>query len=152
MEGVRRAVASDIADVVRLAEEARQSTRTQRGGDLWLRENGRSSLPSEVATGLLADPTYEIAVGTIDDAEVGYVIARGEPPVAMIEELYVEPEAREVGVGEALVDHVLAWARQRGCTGIDGFALPGDRATKNLFERFGLTARAIIVHKALGDE
>ena len=28
--------------------------------------------------------------------------------------------------------------------------LPGDRALKNLFERFGVVARAIVVHKDLG--
>ena len=37
----------------------------------------------------------------------------------------------------------------RAAAGIDGFALPGDRETKNFFERFGLTARAILVHRSL---
>ena len=98
---------------------------------------------------LLADELHEVVVGTVDDAVVGYAVARGGGPVAAIEELFVERDAREVGVAEALVNHLLDWARQAGCRGIDGFALPGDRATKNLFERFGMVARAIIVHKPL---
>ena len=47
---------------------------------------------------------------------------------------------------------LLAWATAQGCFGIDALALPGNRATKNFFERYGLTARAIIVHKRLGDD
>jgi hypothetical protein len=32
---------------------------------------------------------------------------------------------------------------------MDSLALPGDRATKNFFESFGLKARAIVVHRSL---
>ena len=54
-----------------------------------------------------------------------------------------------MGVGEAMMELVLAWCDERGCRGVDSLALPGDRETKNFFERFGLTARAIVVHRAL---
>jgi len=48
---------------------------------------------------------------------------------------------------------VLDWCRAHDCRGIDAAALPGNRALKNFFERFGLTARAIVVHRALlGEE
>jgi hypothetical protein len=46
----------------------------------------------------------------------------------------------------------VAWARAHHCTGIDGFTLPGNRATKNFFETFGLTARAILVHRSLEED
>jgi GNAT superfamily N-acetyltransferase len=151
MEAARRATAADAGDLARLGGEARESVRSQRGGALWLAQDGRANLPPATIEELLADDGYEVVVGTVDDVTVGYAIAAGRPPVAVIEELFVEPGAREVGVGEALVGHLLEWARARGCTGIDGFALPGDRATKNLFERVGMVARAIIVHKPLED-
>jgi len=48
------------------------------------------------------------------------------------------------------MDLVLEWCDARGCRGVDSLALPGERATKNFFERYGLTARAIIVHRPLG--
>ena len=54
-----------------------------------------------------------------------------------------------VAVGEVVMDAAVAWARERGCFGIDSVALPGNRETKNFFERFGLTARAIVVHRVL---
>ena len=43
----------------------------------------------------------------------------------------------------------MAWCREKGCLGIDSVALPGDRATKNFFESFGLVARALRVHRPL---
>jgi hypothetical protein len=48
-----------------------------------------------------------------------------------------------------LMDQLVEWCRERGCIGVDSLALPGDRATKNFFESFGLVARAIIVHRRL---
>jgi hypothetical protein len=54
-----------------------------------------------------------------------------------------------VGVGEAVMDHLVAWCRAQGCFGVDSLALPGDRQTKNFFESFGLVARAIVVHRPL---
>ena len=65
-------------------------------------------------------------------------------------DIYVDPDAREVGVGEAMMDRGAGVVRGPGLSsGVDAVALPGDRATKNFFERFGLTARAIVVHRAL---
>ena len=52
--------------------------------------------------------------------------------------------ARQIRSGPAI-----AWATERGCFGIESMALPGNRETKNFFERFGLVARAIVVHRAL---
>ena len=69
--------------------------------------------------------------------------------LAVIEALYVEPDARAVGVGEALIDVVEEWAKARGCSGLDALVLPGMRDSKNFFEAFGLTARAIVVHRDL---
>jgi hypothetical protein len=44
---------------------------------------------------------------------------------------------------------LVEWCEGEGCSGVDSLALPGDRATKNFFESFGLVARALIVHKDL---
>ena len=68
--------------------------------------------------------------------------------MALIEELYTEPEARGVGVGRRLIQAVELWARATGCIGIESMALPGDRDTKNFFEAAGLIARAIVVHRS----
>jgi GNAT superfamily N-acetyltransferase len=63
--------------------------------------------------------------------------------------VYVDPAARGVGVGEAVMELVLAWCHGHACRAIDSLALPGMRESKNFFERFGLKTRQLIVHRAL---
>ena len=67
----------------------------------------------------------------------------------MIDDIFVEDEAREVGVGEAMVNDLIDWCEERKCIGIDAMALPGHRATKNFFEKFGFTARKLVMHQRL---
>lgn len=62
---------------------------------------------------------------------------------------HVEPEFRGVGAGDQLMDAFLGSARAAGISRVGGEALPGDRATKNLFERNGLVARLILVERDL---
>ena len=64
-------------------------------------------------------------------------------------ELFVEPPARSIGVGESMTDALLALAAERRCIGVDALALPGHRATKNFFEDQGFTARALTMHRPL---
>jgi GNAT superfamily N-acetyltransferase len=87
--------------------------------------------------------------GTIDGVPVGYALVSADGDVAVIEELHVDPEARAVGVGEALLDAVIIWAKEQACSGVDSFALPGARETKNFFETFGMTARLLVLHRDL---
>ena len=93
-------------------------------------------------------------VGDLDGSAMGFAVARlvelaDGTPLAEIDALYVLPEARGVGLGEALMDEVLVWAAGAGAAAVDAVALPGDRVTKNFFERYGMTARALQVHRRL---
>ena len=67
----------------------------------------------------------------------------------MVRQVYVHPEAREVGFGDYMLAAAIEAIRQMGGTVVESFALPGDRDTKNLYERAGMTARKIIVSKRL---
>jgi GNAT superfamily N-acetyltransferase len=69
----------------------------------------------------------------------------------VLSEIYVDPAARGLGVGERMMDLVLSWCADHHCQGIDSLALPGMRDSKNFFERFGLKARLLVVHRALED-
>lgn len=89
-------------------------------------------------------------VACVSGDVVGVLSYVDEARIRCVTLVHVREQAREVGVGDALMEFVLRDAVQAGCTHIRSSALPGDRATKNLFERNGLVARAIQVEKKLG--
>ena len=67
--------------------------------------------------------------------------------LGVVEDVFVEEQARGIGIGEALMDPAIGWFVSLGCFGADAVALPGMRATKNFFETFGFTARLLVVHR-----
>ena len=158
-EGARLASSDDIALLVPIAVAQAQSIDGQRGADMLV----RSELPftaDSLTVALeeaVADPDQILIVGTIDDIPFGYAHVvlerlRDNSRVARLEQLLVDPEARGVGVGETMMNMVIAEATAHQCFGIDSRALPGDRETKNFFESFGMKARQLIVHLSLDDE
>lgn len=152
-EAVRLATGEDLGRLVALATEAVDEQRDSRGGAVWSRREARRR-PEATLAGALGDPATSVVVGTLDEVIVGYGVLRIERLddgglLGVVDDLYVEPEARGVGVGEALMGDLVERATASGCVGIDALALPGNRATKNFFEAAGLTARAIVVHRAL---
>lgn len=103
----------------------------------------------------LADDRRGLWAGTIDDFVIGYAAThveelRGDYRLGVIDDLFVEPGARGVGVGEALMGELLRWGEEERCDGLDATALPGNRATKNFFEGSGFTARLLVMHHSYG--
>src|SRR5262249_46293458 len=146
--------ADDVPTLVRLAREAVAELTPTRGGAVWSRREARPEPLDASFEAALATPEHQVLLGTIDDAPVGCAVAhvevlRDEGRLAIVDDIYVEPEARGVSVGEAMMEQLFVWARDQRCMGIDSFVLPGHREAKNFFERFGLTARAIRVHRSL---
>jgi GNAT superfamily N-acetyltransferase len=155
-EAAREAAAADLPRLAELARQGAAELAQLRGGAVWALREGRRSAGASDLVARLEDPSTFVVAGTFDDVVVGFATVRREAlpdgsSLAVLDDLYVEPGARGVGVGEAMMGVVLAWCEAQQCRGIDSLALPGDRATKNFFERFGLTARAILVHRALGE-
>ena len=150
----RPAVAEDLEVLVALSRLGTAELRPNRGGEIWSQWEARSEPIEPAFAALLSRDDSEALVGEIDDAIVGYAVDTVQPLhdgrlVGHLTDLYVMPDARGVGVGEALMDRVTQWCRGRNCVGIDSIALPGDRSTKNFFETFGLVARALRVHRSL---
>ena len=94
-----------------------------------------------------------LVVGTIDGVVVGMASARHQRTRAgrrgVVDCCYVEPGARRVGVGEALLADVVGWLGRTGCDAVDTVALPGRRDGKSLFEANGFKARLIVMHRPL---
>ena len=146
---VREIVDGDRETLTAIDRDARGSLDQQRGGAAWLADHpsldrrwvprsraplGWAALIDGVTVGLLLLDVLEVA---------------GRGRVAMVDRVYVLEPARELGCGDALLAAAEAWARASGCVAIEGVALPGDRETKNLYERAGVVARSIIVSKPL---
>lgn len=151
----RAAAPDDLDDLATLAAEAIESLAPIRGGTVWRRHASRAEPVRVSLADDLASSDAHVVAGTIDGTVVGYAVVRAETlldggRLATVSDLFTAPGARGVGVGEAMMDAVLAWSADAGCFGVDSLALPGDRETKNFFESFGLVARAIVVHRDLG--
>ncbi len=128
--------------------------RDQRGGTLWATREARAEPLEEALESLIGRDDASVVVGTIDGSIVGFGTVeietlRDGARLGVIGDLFVEREARAVGVGESIADLIVDFCAKAGCIGIDAYALPGARDAKNFFERSGFTARALVMHHKL---
>ena len=122
-----------------------------RGGAVWKAREARPEPIEEGLESLLDDPDARVVVATIDDVVVGYAVARLEylgdgTVLGVVDDIFVEEGAREIGLGELMINDLLAWCEEHKCVGVSATALPGHRATKNFFEESGFTARKLVMH------
>lgn len=158
MESSRLATPGDLARVTELWADAVAELEPQRGGSLLagtvLADSGEAApVPNTWLRAALSDPDRTLVVGLFDGGVFGFALAhldrRRRPPLATIDLLHVERAAREVGVGEAVLQSVVAWADEQGAGGVDAPALPGNRAAKGFFETQGFTTRLLTMHRSL---
>jgi GNAT superfamily N-acetyltransferase len=136
---IRRGTEADLAQLTWLEQEARRSLIEQRGGPRWLATHASADWPEHLAG-------QHVIVACLDEVILGYLVAAmGSEGVATIEQVYVDPGARGIGCGDGMMEAAITWAKNAGCAYLEGEALPGDRETKNLYERSGITARMITV-------
>ena len=160
----RAATGADGPEVARLQERLRSELVDQKGGAALLEtlvplDAGRTvtwigvigDVPVGLAVAGIVVPGHSIDLpgDSIDLPGDSIDLPGGSAARAVLETIYVEPEARAVGVGSSLMRAVRSWAIGRGAAAIDATVLPGDRASKNFFERHGLVARAITVRTPL---
>ena len=148
---VRRAVVDDAGALWDLERAARDSLVDTRGGNRWLDEH------PEIGDGwgsAVDERAVFVGVIPIDDVDVpvGYLVADlvdAPMRVVHVDQVWVEPDARELGFGDEMLATAIAWGREGGAELVEGHALPGDRNIKNLYERAGVTARLITVSRRL---
>ena len=142
----RRASQIDCEILKTLEGQARASLDHFRGG---VRHGDDFELVGDQWASVIADSSINTFVAGVDETVMGYLVARlGQAKsgkIATIEQVFVTSDARNMGIGDALVSATILWAKAESLVALDGYALPGDRETKNLFERSGLVARLITV-------
>ncbi len=122
---------------------------------LWPLADGLSEPVIEAFVALLDDPDAIVVVGEIDRVPVGFLAAWIEDllpqaegrRIGSIRLVFVDHPAREVGVGETMLETVLAALRSRGVRTFDAHVLPGHRLVKNFFEAGGFKARSIVMSR-----
>lgn len=156
MESARAATADDLDQLAALAGLAVEERRSERGGAEWEARNLPAEWSVQGLAAINASDSAIVVAGLLEESLVGVARAQVETlrtgrRVAFIGELFVLPDAREVGVGEAMMDLLLKWSTDQRCDAVEAMVLPGNRQAKNMFERYGLVARAIIVQRRLNE-
>lgn len=121
---------------------------------MWRVADGLDEPVEEAFRQALGEPGTVLLVGEIDGYPFGFLMARVErllaqadgEEVGAIRLIFVEEEAREVAIAEAMREKALEILRGRGLTKFDAHVLPGHRLAKNFFESGGFSARSIIMH------
>lgn len=148
----RLAVADDVVDLetmYRALEREMEGLHT-----MWPVADGLDEPVTESFQDALDEPGTIVVVGEIEGYPFGFLMARVERLLAQadgelvgsIRLIYVDPEAREVALGEEMRELALGILRERGITKFDAHVLPGHRLAKNFFEAGGFSARSIIMH------
>jgi ribosomal protein S18 acetylase RimI-like enzyme len=122
---------------------------------LWPLADGLPEPVAEAFRAMVADPATVAVIGEIDEVALGFCVARVESMhpqaegrrIGSIRLIFVAQPAREVGVGEAMLEAVLNELRSRGVGTFDAHVLPGHRLVKNFFEAGGFKARSIVMSR-----
>ena len=148
----RPAVLADIPELVRLYGRLIEEMVALKA--VWaLTEGLPEPLEHAFEAAITAGDSW-VTVGSLDGAPVGFLLGRSEAllpqaggeRVAAVRLIYTEPEAREVGIGEALMSGFLEARRAEGYRYFDAHVSPGHRLAKNFFESNGFKARHIVMH------
>ncbi|MGH9296153.1 MAG: GNAT family N-acetyltransferase [Acidimicrobiales bacterium] len=153
---VRAASKEDLDPLVDLARSCLGAARSTRGGSRYLANELRiePSFLAEALSSRLGSPEHLVGIGELDGVPLGLVLAEmtggaDDLRAVRVEVVWVDPGAREVGLGADLLAQVEAWALSRGAVGIDVPVLPGLREGKNLLESAGYIARLIVMNRSL---
>lgn len=142
---IRPADRSVIEECSALDALLRSAMVDRRGGEAWLAEHE--------PLGDLGEWWTDSFVACVDDVVVGFLVGRvavdARGRLFVVDRVFVHEQARGLGCGDDLLDAAIAHGIAQGCDHLEGSALPGDRETKNLYERAGVTARSITVSRRL---
>ena len=94
-------------------------------------------------------------VAVLDDETIGFIsgdLREGSPTFhpktwASVDDVYVTPEYRSLGVGHALLENVRSWAHDKGASGISLQVAAANERGRRFYERLGF--REVSVYEVL---
>ncbi|MFK4806737.1 GNAT family N-acetyltransferase [Microbacterium sp. ZW CA_36] len=129
---VRRATVDDAERVARLLHDFNTEFDTDSPGPVVLAERLRNLLAGPQTFALLGgEPARGVALVTLRP-NVWY-----PGPVALLDEMYVAPEARGAGIGGAIVARLVADCRRDGVSAIEINVDEGDVDAQRFYEHHG---------------
>lgn len=98
-----------------------------------------------------------VLVAEVDGQIIGYVYAGLEPmswkelrgPAGFIHDVLVEDDGRGAGAGTALIDHAIAWLRDRGAARVMLWTADRNERAHRLFARLGFRRTMIEMTREL---
>jgi GNAT superfamily N-acetyltransferase len=98
-----------------------------------------------------------VLVAEVDGRIIGYVYAGLEPmswkelrgPAGFIHDVLVEDDGRGTGAGTALIDHAIAWLRDRGAARVMLWTADRNERAQRLFDRLGFRRTMIEMTREL---
>ena len=151
---IRRAGVEDVPTLVALSDGLFQEDAGQRDPFMnlaWPREEGagyfHQRMRDERCLGLLA---------LVEGQAVGYLLGYMKPastlrPVSTteLESMYVSPGHRSQGIGQALVDRFLAWARKQGAERVSVTAYAANDRALAFYRRNGFAPKSVTLERGL---
>ena len=160
MEAVRAATGADAPRLLEMAQELRGRRHRPAGRLAPGRRRRRPPAVDGTAAGWTnCWPTEAalVVVGTLDEVVTGFGVChveRGRRRGAAGHARRLLRRARGPGGGAragCCWTPRSSWLEARGCRGVDGTALPGDREAKNFYESAGFKARLLTMHRRSTD-
>ena len=136
---VRTALNEDSPRIAELRESLRRTMHDFRGGALLWEE--RHNYPDMNNT--------TVYVAELCGYVVGFMVLCLRGSEIEIFEVHVDADSRGIGAGDAMISAAIAVAQDQRVVALRAEALPGDRDTKNLFERAGLISQRLIMRKQI---
>ena len=152
----RPATADDLARILELYAPAEVEQVELR--EAWGIADGLADPAAGSLTAILASERETLIVGTIDNLVFGFSWAviedllpqAGGEQIGVIKMIYVEDDARMVGIAEAMLGEIMAWFATHELKRFDAIVSPGHRLAKNFFESAGFKARRITMYRRDG--
>ncbi len=127
-------LATEVTDaLVELFNHAVTAATVHRGGQAMLQSILAGQEPRAFLEGVIA--RNELWTARTGENLTGFALCRN----GLIEAVYVQKSSRRQGVGTSLVRAAESVLSEP----VDAYALPGDRATKSLYESLGWKARLL---------